>query len=320
MDVLGRDEERKAVRRALEDPVSLRAAEASAAASSSDGDRAATAATSSDGDRAAAAATEALRRRGRPRLRSVHTAARRRVRRAIPRRRALVGARHAERQRDEAARDGDADPHDERGRRRSRGGHLHARLRRARRSGHRVHRGRGADQRERQPPRQRLRRHALHHPRARLVDPRRRGAVRSAARQLRGRGERRLRACARAARSRRKVLGRRVEHAARSRHVGTRGAEPAHVRRRGRLLDRRLRPGARSDPRDRVRAVRGKARREGRLARRRAGLRDALELAGLGPRGRLPLRQDGLLRQLRLALRARRRAAGRRRVALLGVG
>ena len=65
-----------------------------------------------------------------------------------------------------------------------------------------------------QPPRQRLRRHALHHPGARPGAARARGALRSAAGQLRRRRQRRLRARPRQARPHGEVHCRLLRHAA----------------------------------------------------------------------------------------------------------
>ncbi len=60
------------------------------------------------------------------------------------------------------------------------------------RPGHRVHRRRHPHQRVGQPARQRLLRPALHHPRAGAVIARHRGPLRSASRQLRCSGQRRV--------------------------------------------------------------------------------------------------------------------------------
>ena len=101
----------------------------------------------------------------------------------------VAGAAHERRRVPQA---GAGNPAHQRRRRGPRRAGLPARLRRARRPGHRVLRRRRADQRERQPARQRLRRHALHHPRAGPVAARGRGSVRSAPGQLRRRRLRRL--------------------------------------------------------------------------------------------------------------------------------
>ncbi len=83
----------------------------------------------------------------------------------------------------------------QRERRGARGASVLARLRRQGGTRHRVFDWRRkADQRERQLARQWLRGHALHHPGARVVTARRRRSVRSAARQLRGGRQRKLRA------------------------------------------------------------------------------------------------------------------------------
>ena len=73
-------------------------------------------------------------------------------------------------------------PADQRGRLGARRAGVPPRLRRARGAGPRVHRRRRPHQRRGQLPRQRLRRHALHHPGAHRVGPRARGAVRARSR------------------------------------------------------------------------------------------------------------------------------------------
>ena len=102
---------------------------------------------------------------------------------------------------------GAGDPAHERGRPGPRRAGLPSRLRRSRGAGHRVHRRRRANQRERQPARKRVLRYALHNPRADRLLARRRGSLRSAARQLRGGRLGRLSSCARAARGHVHVLG-----------------------------------------------------------------------------------------------------------------
>ena len=97
--------------------------------------------------------------------------------------------------------------------------------------------------------------------------------------------------------------------------------ERAHVRRRRDLFDARLRTESRRRARKRDGSVRRQARRQGRLSSHRAALRDALSLRGIAPRRRLQSRQSRLLRQLRSQLvRARGRSARRRLVALLDRG
>ena len=202
-------------------------------------------------------------------------------------------------------------PADERGRRGPRRAGLPARLRRARGAGHRVHRRRRAHQRERQPPRQRLRRHALHHPRAGRV----------AARASRGRSIR-ARATTPSPGSADYELGLDAARAHRQATrpaasdtqrvlvtVGPAGREHAHLRRRRDLHDRRLRP----EPRRRSAArrwasTRGASARRAPTASRRRRYATHFHTAGVIREDDYESGQDRLLRQLRScrASRARR--------------
>ena len=214
---------------------------------------------------------------------------------------------------------GARDPADQRGGRGARRADLHARLRRRRRPGRRDDRGRCPYQRGGQPARQRLRRHALHHPRAGRVAARPRRPVRSAAGELRGRRQRRLPARVAAAGPHRQLhrgeLGDRTGVGA----LGTAGREHPHLRRGGDLQDQRLRPEPRRPARLGDGAVRGALRRDGVVPVHRAGIRHALSFGGRHPAGRLPVGEDRFLRQLRsVELRQPARPRGGRCLALLG--
>ena len=116
----------------------------------------------------------------------------------------------------------------ERGRLGPRRAGVPARLRRARGAGPRVHRRRRPHQRRGQLPRQRLRRHALHHPRAHPLGARARGPVRAAAGRLRRRRQRRLPPRARPPRAHDRVHVRQLRHAALAPPLGPeRRARPA---------------------------------------------------------------------------------------------
>ncbi len=142
-------------------------------------------------------------------------------------------------------------------------------------------------QRRGQLPRQRLRRHALHHPRAHSLGPRARGAVRAAAGRLRRRRQRRLPARARPPRAHHRVHVRQLQHAAAAAPVGPERRAHRHVRRRRVLHDRRLRHEPPGQARHGHRAVRDPRRREGRPPPQRHGVRHRVQLGRRRPRGRL---------------------------------
>ncbi len=231
----------------------------------------------------------------------------RRFRLSRRRRRALAGAT---RQRLRVPQARARNPPHQRGRRGPRRAGLLARLRRARRPGHRVLRRRPAHQRVGQPARQRLRRHPLHHPRARPVAARPRGTVRSAPGQLRRRWLRRLSPRAAQRGADRQVLRRQLRHLSHAAHVRTAAHERRHLRRRRDLPDQRLRPEPRRAPRLGHGAVRRRQRRHA-LSPLRPGVHLELPHRRRHPRRRLSHRPHLLLLHLRSPAR-------RGRPALLG--
>ncbi len=155
-------------------------------------------------------------------------------------------------------------------------------------------------QRERQPPRQRLRRHPLHHPGAGRDAAGARGPLRPAAGQLRRRRQRRLPARPRPARADGQVHLRLVQRAPHAPPLGPAGREQPHLRRRRALQDGRLRrrTGTASAP-ARDGPVRGQAGDDRLLPAHRDRVRRQLPLGRRRPPGRLPGGPHRLLRHLR---------------------
>ena len=248
-------------------------------ASDSASDPASDSASASDPDSDSASASDSdRRRRARPRrhrARPRPPAQPRRLRLSRSGRRARRGAAQ-ERHRAPQARA--RHPAHQRRRRGARRAGLPARLRRARGPGHRVHRRRRADQRERQPARQRLRRHALHHPRAGRV-----AARASRGRSIRGRATTPSPAApttSSASRSAASPPSTRPAASAPSAllaPLGPAGREHAHLRRRRALQDRRLRPEPRRPARPPpMGQYEGKLGDDGTLPPRHERLHDAL--------------------------------------------